>query len=202
MKTIKIALLLTISLFAASGYAEGGDPQKGKELSATCVACHGPDGNSVSPGWPKLAGQHQDYIVKQLLDYKAERRVNAIMYGIAATLGEQDMRDLAAYFSSQQIKYGTAKPELVTLGEKIYRSGIQETGVPACMACHGPAGKGMPGANYPAMAGQHAEYTSNQLKLWKSEERNNDSNAVMRTIAGPMTSNQIEAVSSYIQGLR
>lgn len=202
MKTIKIALVLTCSIFAANGFAAGGDPQKGKELSATCAACHGPDGNSVSPTWPKLAGQHQDYIVKQLQDYKAERRVNAIMYGIAYPLSEQDMRDLAAYFSSQQIKYGKAKPELVSAGEKIYRYGIKDTGVPACMACHGPAGKGMPGANYPAMAGQHAEYTSNQLKLWRSEERNNDNNAVMRTIAGPMTDEQIEAVSSYIQGLR
>ena len=190
------------SCIAFSSTADSGDPVKGQTLSGTCAACHGADGNSPAGDWPKLAGQHAGYIVKQLQDYKSGARENAIMSGMAAGLSEQDMRDLAAYFSSQQTKYGTADPEYVAQGEEIYRAGIKESGVPACMACHGPAGKGNPAANYPALAGQHAKYTETQMQNWKTESRANDNNAVMRTIAGPMTNEQIKAVSSYLQGLR
>ena len=202
MKTIKIALILMLSCTAFNSAADSGGPAKGQALSSTCAACHGTDGNSPAGDWPKLAGQHASYIVKQLQDYKSGARENAIMAGMAAALSEQDMQDLAAYFSSQQTKYGTADPEYVALGEEIYRAGIKQTGVPACMACHGPAGKGNPAANYPALAGQHATYTETQMQQWKTETRANDTNAVMRTIAGPMTNEQIKAVSSYVQGLR
>lgn len=202
MKTMKIALIMMFSSIAFSSAADSGDPVNGQTLSSTCAACHGADGNSPGGQWPKLAGQHASYIVKQLQDYKSGARENAIMSGMAAALSEQDMQDLAAYYSSQQTKYGTADPAYVALGEAIYRAGIKETGVPACMACHGPAGKGNPAANYPALAGQHAEYTETQMQLWKTEARANDQNAVMRTIAGPMTNEQIKAVSSYLQGLR
>ncbi len=197
-----IATLFLLSGFAISAAADSGDPENGKTLSATCVACHGADGNSVTGAWPKLAGQHSSYIVKQLQNYKSGARENAIMAGIAAMLSEQDMNDLAAYFSSQQIKYGVADPQYVELGEQIYRAGIRESGVPSCMACHGPAGKGNPAANYPSLAGQHAEYTETQMQAWKTETRANDENAVMRTVAGPMTNEQIKAVSNYLQGLR
>ncbi len=202
MNIRKIATLILLSGFAISATADSGDPANGKTLSATCAACHGTDGNSPSGAWPKLAGQHSVYIIKQLQDYKSGARENAIMAGMAATLSEQDMRDLGAYFSSQKIKYGVADPQYVELGEQIYRAGIRESGVPACMACHGPAGKGNPAANYPALAGQHAEYTEIQMQAWKTETRANDSNAVMRTVAGPMTNEQIKAVSNYLQGLR
>jgi cytochrome c553 len=202
MTMIKLAFTLMISLIALSVQADSGDPVKGKALSATCAACHGPDGNSAVSTYPKLAGQHASYIAKQLQDYKSGAKENAIMSGMAAPLGDQDILDLAAYFSSQKIKPGTANPELVELGESVYRTGVAESGVPACMACHGPSGSGNPAAMYPALAGQYAEYTATQMQLWKSGERANDLNAVMRTVAKSMTQEQIEAVSSYLQGLR
>jgi cytochrome c553 len=196
--------LIVIGLFmfiSGTSSAAGGDPIKGKALSQTCAACHSIDGNSVNPIWPKLAGQHASYIVKQLNDFKAGNRVNAQMTAMVASLSEQDMQDLGAYFASKKTKPGSAKPDLIELGQKIYRAGDSETGVPACMACHGPNGSGNPTALYPSLSGQHAQYTAGQLKMFKSEERANDANKMMRTIAGPMTNAQIEAVSEYIQGL-
>jgi cytochrome c553 len=189
-------------LMLASNYSyAGGDPVKGKTLSQTCAACHSIDGNSVNPIWPKLAGQHAEYLIKQLQDFKEGKRVNAQMAPMVASLSEQDITDISAYFASNKIKPGSAKPELIESGQRIYRAGDTQAGVPACMACHGPAGAGNPGALYPSVAGQHAAYTALQLKTFKSEERNNDANSVMRTIAGSMTNAQIEAVSEYIQGL-
>jgi cytochrome c553 len=199
---MKIYHLTIISLFMLiSSYSYAGDPTKGKALSQTCAACHSIDGNSVNPIWPKLAGQHAAYIVKQLQDFKEGKRINAQMTAMVAPLSDQDMADLAAYFASQKIKTGSAKPELIESGQRIYRSGESQTGIPACMACHGPAGAGNPGALYPSIAGQHAVYTAIQLKAFKSEERNNDEDNVMRSITGPLTNAQIEAVSEYIQGL-
>lgn len=199
---MKIYYLTVISLLMfASSTSYAGDPTNGKALSQTCAACHSVDGNSVNPVWPKLAGQHAGYIIKQLQDFKAGKRVNAQMAPMAAPLGDQDIEDLAAYFSSKKIKHGSAKPELIELGQKIYRAGDVDAGIPACMACHGPSGTGNPGALYPALAGQHAAYTAIQLRAFKAEERSNDLNNVMRSIAGPMTNAQIEAVSEYIQGL-
>ncbi len=201
---MKIFYLTAISLFmlvSGYSYAAGGDPAKGKTLSQTCAVCHSVDGNSVNPVWPKLAGQHASYIVKQLKDFKDGNRVNAQMTGMVAPLSEQDMEDLGAYFASQKTKIGSAKPELIESGQRIYRAGDSQAGIPACMACHGPAGTGNPGALYPSLSGQHAEYTATQLKMFKAEDRNNDANNVMRSITGPMTNAQIEAISEYIQGL-
>jgi len=178
------------------------DPVNGKNLSQPCAVCHGSDGNSVNPIWPKLAGQHSIYIVKQLNDFKDGNRVNAQMTGMVASLTEQDMVDLALYFEDQKNNLGFAEPDLVSQGQKIYRAGDSEKGIAACMACHGPAGSGNPGAMYPSLRGQHAEYTMMQLKMFKTGERNNDANAVMRSIASRMTDSQINAVSEYIQGLR
>ncbi len=178
-----------------------GDPAKGKTLSQTCTACHSVDGNSINPIWPKLAGQHASYIVKQLNDFKKGNRVNALMAAMVAPLSEQDMIDLGAYFSIQKTTLGAAQPELIEIGELIYRAGDHESGVPACMACHGPNGAGNPAAIYPVLSGQHAEYTTTQLNMFKVEERNNDPNNMMRTIARLLTDLQIEAVSQYIQGL-
>lgn len=179
-----------------------GDVNAGKEKSATCAACHGPDGNSTNPEWPKLAEQHAGYIVKQLQDYKSAERVNATMNPMAAPLSEQDMKDLAVYFASQQITPGEADPELVELGESIYRGGDLASGVSACMACHGATGAGNPAANFPALASQHATYTEMQLRAFRSGDRANDAGQMMRNIASKMTDQQIKAVASYIQGLQ
>ncbi len=194
-------VICLLTLTSAYTYAAGGDPENGKSLSQTCAACHSVDGNSVNPVWPKLAGQHATYIVKQLNDFKKGNRVNAQMTAMVAPLSDQDMLDLGAYFASQKTTLGTAEPELIETGELIYRAGDYTTGVPACMACHGPNGAGNPTALYPALRGQHAEYTAIQLKMFKAEDRSNDPNNMMRTITGPMTNLQIEAVSQYIQGL-
>ena len=200
MKNHLIIVCLLIFTSAYS-FAADGDPAKGKTLSQTCTACHSVDGNSINPIWPKLAGQHASYIVKQLNDFKKGNRINALMAAMVAPLSEQDMIDLGAYFSIQKTTLGAAQPELIEIGELIYRAGDHESGVPACMACHGPNGAGNPAAIYPVLSGQHAEYTTTQLNMFKVEERNNDPNNMMRTIARPLTDLQIEAVSQYIQGL-
>jgi cytochrome c553 len=201
MKKYCLTVVSLLMLASTYSFAAGGDPANGKSLSATCAACHSVDGNSVNPIWPKLAGQHASYIVKQLNDFKTGNRINAQMTAMVASLSEQDMQDLAAYFASQKTTSGSAKPELIETGELIYRAGDYLTGVPACMACHGPNGAGNPAALYPALSGQHAAYTAAQLKMFKAEERSNDPNNMMRTITGPMTNLQIEAVAEYIQGL-
>ena len=178
-----------------------GDASAGAKKSQTCAACHGADGNSINPVWPSLAGQHAEYILKQLQDFKNGKRENAQMSPMAANLGEQDMLDLAAYFSSQKIKPGAADPDLIESGQKIYRAGNIDTGVPACMACHGPDGRGNPAARYPAVEGQHAAYSQMQLKAFHDGMRTNDPNDMMRTIAARMTDDETRAVSEYMQGL-
>lgn len=208
-KQLVFATLLSVSAvfgtsaaFGAPAELVAGDASAGKEKAATCAGCHGADGNSANPIWPKLAGQHAKYLVKQLQDFKAGDRKNATMAPMAAPLSEQDMQDLAAYFSAQQIKLGEADPKLVDAGEKIYRGGNKTSGVSACMACHGPDGAGNPAANFPHLAGQHAAYIENQLKAFRSGERANDYGKMMRNIASKMTDHEIKAVASYIQGLR
>ncbi|HSH28565.1 MAG TPA: c-type cytochrome [Thiohalobacter sp.] len=202
-KPFVFAALLSVSAaLAAPGALAAGDASVGKEKSGTCVACHGADGNSANPEWPKLAGQHPGYLVKQLKEFKAGERENQTMAPMAAPLSEQDMQDLAAYYAAQQIQYGEADPDLVELGEQIYRGGDKASGVSACMACHGPAGKGNPAANFPALAGQHATYTEIQLEAFRSGARANDYGSMMRNVAARMTDAEIKAVASYIQGLR
>ena len=193
------ALLSALLLLAPA--ATAGDPAAGQQKSAICAACHGPDGNSVNPTWPRLAGQHTEYSEKQLHDFRDKHRENAQMSPMAAPLSDADIEDLAAYFSSQAGAPATAPRDQLELGARIYRAGNPRTGLPACMACHGPAGSGNGAAGYPLLAGQHAEYTALQLKAFKAEQRANDKDSVMRTIAGKMTLKEIEAVSGYIQGL-
>jgi len=195
-------ILITAFLFLPPTIAQAaGDASAGAKKAQTCAACHGPDGNSSNPVWPSLAGQHAEYILKQLQDFKSGKRENAQMSPMAVNLGEQDMLDLAAHFSTQKIKPGSADPALVENGQKIYRAGNSDTGIPACMACHGPAGGGNPAAGYPAVAGQHAAYTQTQLKAFRDGQRTNDLNEVMRTITGRMTDDETRAVSGYMQGL-
>lgn len=180
-----------------------GDPAKGQEKSATCTACHGADGNSSNPEWPSLAGQHADYIAKQLQDFKSGARANAVMSGMAAPLSDEDMQDLAAYYAEQTLKpAGVADPELVELGESLYRGGDPDRDIPACTGCHTPVGGGNPAAGYPLLRGQHAQYAASQLYLFRSGERANDENAMMRQVANKMSDPQIEALASYLQGLR
>ena len=191
-------------IFSMTGVGQAmaaGDAAAGKEKSATCAGCHGPDGNSVNPEWPKLAGQHAKYLVKQLAEFKDGKRSNATMAPMAAALSDQDRQDLAAYFASQQTKPGAADEKLVDMGQKIYRGGNPTTGVSACIGCHGPTGKGNPAANFPAISGQHAKYVENQLYAFKKGERSNDAGKMMRTVAGKMNEEEIRAVASYVQGL-
>ena len=193
---------LLLCLLPGTCWAVDGDARRGETLADNCIACHGEKGNSVNPAWPKLAGQHADYLLGQLQDFKAGRRANALMSAAVQALSEQDMADLAVYYSQQQTTVGKANPEMVLLGQRLYRAGDAREGIPACMACHNPAGRGNPHANYPALSGQHAEYTATQLRHFRAEERNNDENAVMRHIASQLSNEQIDAVADYIQGLR
>lgn len=194
-----IASIAGLSLIGAAHAA--GTVEAGKAKSATCIACHGPDGNSVAPNFPKIAGQHEDYIIKQLHDYREGRRVNAVMSPMAMPLSDQDILDLAAYYSSQSVTVGTAAEDQVALGETIYRVGDAASGVSACSACHGPTGRGNPMAGFPSLHGQHAQYTTDQLNYFRDGTRANDAGSMMRSIAGKMSDSQIEAVSQYIQGL-
>jgi cytochrome c553 len=204
------AVVATLILTGLTGLASAaGDPAAGQQKAAACTACHGADGNSANGEWPKLAGQHPSYTVKQLQNFKAQLepnpqvvRVNEIMKGMAAPLSEQDMEDLAAYFANQAISPGSADPELLETGQALYQGGNLNTGVPACTGCHGPTGRGNPAAGFPSLHAQHAQYTETQLKAFRSMQRANDPGKMMRNIASRMTDKEIQAVASYIQGLR
>lgn len=193
----------------------GGDPEAGKALSQTCVGCHGPDGNSPQAMWPNLAGQHADYLYKQLEAFKAgEMRRNTQMTGMVANLDDQDMRDLAAYYSQQPDKVmGAGDETLVERGRKIYLGGIAHKNVVACVACHGPRGRGNPAADYPRVGGQWAQYLLTQLQHFRAgaeyesgeqigeNQRANDPNAMMRSLAASMTDAEMRAVAEYMAGL-
>lgn len=195
--TIRTLLVVSLGLVAAQGALA----QDAKTKAATCGACHGPDGNSVNPEWPSLAGQHPAYLVAQLQAFKGNVRKNPNMNAMAAPLSDQDMADLAGYFASQTLKVPSVDAEAAGAGAKVYRGGNAETGVPACMACHGPNGAGNVAANYPSVRGQHAKYTTLQLTAYKSGERATDPKSIMRSIAARMSSEEIDAVSRYIEGL-
>lgn len=202
MKGLWAAALVMLALGSGTAALAEGSAEAGKAKSAVCAACHGPDGNSVNPEWPSLAGQHPGYIVSQLEAYQAGRRQNVLMSPQASALDEQDMADLAAYFSSQALAPKEADPDLVNRGQQLYRGGDAGRGITACIACHGPNGQGNPLAGYPAIAGQHATYLAAQLRLYASGERSSDPNQMMRNIARQMTEKDIVAVASFMQGLR
>lgn len=207
---MKVTKLLAVAGLATAGFAFANspaaptakaDPAKGKVLvEQVCAACHGADGNSVAAANPSLAGQHADYIVKQLTEFKSGARKNPIMMGMAAPLSPEDMKNVGAYFSEQKIKpREAADKKLLPEGQKIFKGGVASTKIPACMACHGPNGAGIP-AQYPRLGGQHAGYIVAQMTAFRSGERAN--NTVMRDIALKMTDAQIKAVAEYISGLR
>lgn len=202
MKHPALTAVFVLSLAMVTTANAGGDAAAGQTKSAACVGCHGVDGNSPNPEWPKLAGQHADYLSKQLADFKqGETRSNAMMAPMVAALSPEDMEDLGAYYASQSAAEGVADEDYLSLGERIYRGGNLDTGLPACMACHGPSGSGIGGAGFPALAGQYATYTANQLLMFRRGERSNDRNAMMQEIAKRMTEEEIKAVSEYVAGL-
>jgi len=196
--------LTTVALaavFLTNGVQAAGDAKAGEGKTAVCLACHGPAGNSLVPTWPKLAGQHPEYIYKQLMDFKSTARVNEAMSPQVLALNEQDFADLAAYYASQAQLGGTTDPSAVELGGRLFRGGNAETGIPACTGCHGPAGAGVGAAKYPRLAGQHATYVESTLKLYRAGGRANDPNGMMRDVSARLTDAEIIAVAQYVQGL-
>ena len=193
MNMFRTLMVVLLGLFMVSG-AYAADP-------GACAGCHGADGNSANPQWPKLAGQHPNYLAKQLADFKAGKRKDPIMQGQAAALSDADMAELGKFFASKKTSAGAADKKLVALGEKIYRGGNKTSGVAACAACHGQSGAGNPGAKFPALSHQHATYVEKALNDFKSGARANDAGKMMRMIATKMTDAEIKAVASYIQGL-
>lgn len=194
-----VMMAAAVSVLALVGNANADDnAAAGQVKAAMCAACHGADGNSVSPQFPKLAGQNAGYIVQELERFKSGERKNPIMAGMAAGLSAQDMQNLAAWFSSQTVKTGEADPSLVKVGETLYRGGDQATGIPACLACHGPDGSGNEPMPIPALAGQYADYVVTQLQAFAAGARKSP---MMDPIASRLTSAQMQAVASYIQGL-
>ena len=192
---IGLSSLMSFALFAA-------DSEAGKTKSALCAGCHGVDGNSPNAIWPSLAGQHASYLVKQLENFKSGERADPVMQGMAATLSEKDVRDVAAYFETQKLNPVSFDASLVERGEAIYRGGITETSVAACMGCHSPSGAGNEPARYPSLRGQHSDYLVAQLKKFRDGTRANDSGAIMRQIAKRMTDSEIMSVAAYITGIQ
>lgn len=192
---------------SAEGAAPKVDVAKGQQVAAQiCAACHNPDGNSTVAANPKLAGQHADYLYKQLKNFKADggkpaERNNPIMGGMVAALTDQDMKNVAAWYASQTQKGEQAKAAAIEAAQKLYRAGDAARGLPACAACHGPAGAGIP-AQYPRIGGQFAEYTEAQLKAFRTGERANDPNKMMRAVAAKMSDVEIKAIADYVAGLR
>ncbi len=206
-KVIAIALMT----MAATSFANAaGDAAAGKDLSVACGACHGSDGNSASAMYPKLAGQGARYLEKQMHDVKSGKRSIPMMAGQLDNMSDQDIEDIAAYFSSQEMTINRAKDEDLKLGEQIYRSGSIAKGLPACSGCHSPTGAGNAPAGFPKLGGQHAEYIETQLKAFRIGfddygnvvARNNDGESmIMRGVAGKLSDREIKAVANYVSGL-
>ena len=202
-KTI-MSLLLTLGVAGAASAAPviQGDATAGQAKSMVCGACHNPDGNSLVPNFPKLAGQGQRYLEKQLQDIKSGKRVVLEMTGMLAPFNDQDLADMAAYFASQEGSVGAADPQLVERGRALFNGGDLARGMPACTGCHSPDGAGLALAGFPHLSGQHAQYLAKQLTDFREGNRTNDGDAMtMRSIAAKLSNKDIEALSSYIQGL-
>lgn len=181
---------------------EGGNPQAGKQKVAVCAGCHGSDGNSSAGQFPNLAGQNASYLYEQLTYFKSGKRKNPIMQPQAASLSDQDMKDLAAYFAAQTMKVGTASKDLLDRGEHLFRGGIPAKGVPACTGCHGPAGLGNAPAKYPRISGQKAQYLAKQLRDYRSGDRGDYARAkVMQGVSAQLSDADIEALASFLSGL-
>ncbi|MFH6569151.1 MULTISPECIES: c-type cytochrome [Pseudomonas] len=205
MNKLLVSLLLTLGVTGiaqAAGTALVGDAAAGQAKTAVCGACHGPDGNSMAPNFPKLAGQGDRYLLKQLHEIKDGKRQVLEMTGLLANLNDQDLADIAAYYSSQKNSVGAADPALVAQGEALFRGGNLEKGMPACTGCHSPDGQGNAAAGFPHLGGQHASYIEKQLTDFREGDRTNDGDSmIMRGIAAKMSNKDIKALASYIQGL-
>lgn len=196
--------IIIVYFVCLSQISFAGDILKGKEKSASCVACHGADGISVNPVWPKLAGQHAKYLETQLYEFQKGAdglRNNAVMYGIALTLTDKDIEDISAYYASLDKTIGLTDDEYLNIGQSLYRGGNMEYKIQACIACHGPNGQGNSLAGIPSLSGQHSEYIYQQLKNFQSSDRSNDYNKMMRNIAERMSDEEMKSVASYIEGL-
>ncbi len=206
MKTLGRALIVVVSLLGGTLVHAGGDAEAGKAKAMVCGGCHGMDGNSGVADFPKLAGQNERYLAKQIRDIKGDadgvRRAVPVMAAMVAALSEQDINDIAAFYAAQVSTPGVAKADLVELGERIYRAGNRETGVAACTACHAPRGTGNAPAGFPRLSGQHPQYLAKQLQDFRNGTRNNDGDGrMMRDVARFLSDEEIRAVASYAAGL-
>ena len=205
MKLQRLAMSVVLGGLALSSPVLGdGSADEGQAKATPCVACHGVNGNSANPQWPSLAGQTAPYIIKQLKAFKAGDRQDPLMSPMAAPLSDDDIEDLAAFFQAQTATGLEAEPSKVAVGQRLYRGGDPVAGIAACTSCHGPNGRGVAAAGYPSLRGQHATYVATQLKAYRSGARKTDQlqNQVMRDVANRLTDSQIDAVASYVQGLR
>ena len=205
MNKFFVSLLLTMGVSGiaqAASTALVGDAAAGQAKTAVCGACHGPDGNSMAPNFPKLAGQGDRYLLKQLHEIKDGKRQVLEMTGLLTNLNDQDLADIAAFYSSQKSSVGAADPALVARGEALFRGGDLEKGLPACTGCHSPDGQGNAAAGFPHLGGQHAGYVEKQLTDFREGDRTNDGDSmIMRGIAAKLSNKDIKALASYIQGL-
>lgn len=202
LSAVAPVFVLALGLGVSAAAPGAGSADAGQSKSTACIACHGPNGNSANPEWPNLAGQHEQYIRKQLQSFKSGARKNPLMTPMAMGLSDDDMDDLAAYFAAQKPAGLEADAGKLVAGQRVYRSGDPKTGAPACASCHGPTGDGNPPASYPALRGQYATYVAAQLRAYRAGTRQTDLNQMMRNVASTMSDDQIEAVASYVQGLR
>jgi len=200
MKFAWTGIALAALCLAAS--AQAGDAAAGAQKAAVCAACHGANGTSINPEWPNLAGQHESYVADQLGQFKTGARTNALMSPMAAALTDADMQDLGAHFAKQTPAGLEADPSNWKAGEKLYRGGDGQRGLPACIACHGPQGKGNAPAKYPALRAQHGVYAYNQLKAFADGTRKTPGNDIMQVVAAKLTDEEMRALASYLQGLR
>lgn len=201
MKAWGLVAVLTGMLVSASAIADG-SVEAGATKAAVCLACHGPNGNSSNPEWPNLAGQGERYLIEQLTLFRDGKRINPVMMPLAMSLSDQDIADLAAYYAVQKPVGLEADPSFWEAGQKLYRGGDIARNVPACIACHGPVGRGNVPAGYPLLRSQHSVYTQKQLTDYAAGARPGHNAEIMSTIAKRLTAEEIRDVASYIQGMR
>lgn len=201
MNKLLMLFAFTLGSLSASLALAQGNAAAGQGKSALCASCHGADGNSAIPENPRLAGQNATYLIKQLRDYKSGARNNPTMTAMVASLNDQDILDIAAWYSSQTPVVGTADPAQVELAETLYRAGNPDIDAAACTACHSPTGKGNAPAGFPSLSGQHPQYTLTQLRAFRAGERANDLNGMMRTVVERLTDRELEALANYVSGL-
>lgn len=203
MNRFILAVMLGLACNTAALAQTSGNAEAGRSKTAVCAACHGVDGNTVVvPGAARLGGQHEKYLLKQLQEIKSGDRPIPLMAGQLNNFNDQDLADIAAYFASQELPLGVAQEAALELGQTLYRAGNPDIGVAACSACHSPTGSGNAGAGYPALSGQDAGYTETQLRAFRDGSRTNDVSEVMRSLVGRLNDVEIQALASYVAGLR